>query len=80
MENVCSRLLNSNMKRDFEYLLGPSDEAIFLVHWPSVSQFVVQQLKTSEFADYFEGHWRGFLDPMDPKIMYINNITLFIVY
>ena len=49
-----------------------------MIHWPSARRFAVQQLKTTEFADFFGGHWRGFLDPMAPKFIY-DDYTYFYV-
>ena len=66
-EKVYSRLLYYTMQKDLEQLLGPSNKTNFSVHWPFALRFAVYQPKTAEFADYFGGYWRGFLDSVDPQ-------------
>ena len=34
----------------------------FKIHWCLAPQFAVQWFKTTKFANYFGGHWRGLMD------------------
>ena len=49
----------------WKFGLGSNARSKF--HWCLAPRFAVQGIKTTKFADFLGGHWRGLVDPMGPQ-------------